>query len=185
MRLIENPAERRIQGGTVRDSIEGHHTGFGWKQHVNSAFSALPAEHSTYFPITAARTPDAINEYWTVFSARISSNFEETLEHALTRALLMGLKPRLNKAMRLSCKQHESLRARKTIPFPLLVLLCNCLFPVLPATLNSHLFRFVSFISRASVLRRLRKRTMRLLGKGEPSTGYDTYRYVRSSLRES
>jgi hypothetical protein len=175
--LCKNSFERTYQGDKIRKAITQHHTGQGWRQYLENAIRALPHEHSIYSSITPVRTPESRHEYWSTFLPKWGSDYEETLEHALELALFLGLRPRLTDTLRRTCEQYKALRAHRTIPLPLLVLLCNYVIPVLPIALGGNIFRLSSFFCRDSLGARVSKRMIRLFGIKEGFGAYEEYRY--------
>lgn len=179
IQLCKDPVERASQGKKIKDSVVRHHTGSGWGQYLENALKALPREHCVYPSMPSVRTPEAIHEYWAELMSKWSAGYEETLEHAVTRALSVGLRPRLTQAAREACVKYRSVRHHRTIPLPLLVFLCNVLFPALPTPWVNKIFRLLSFLYRGSVFSRARRRIVRLFGGTDGTSGYEAYRQIR------
>jgi glycosyltransferase involved in cell wall biosynthesis len=182
IRLSKNPGERALQGEKIRNSIAKHHTGPGWKEYLEAAISALPREHSTHPGTTPVQVPGPMYQYWSTFVAKHGSPYEETLEHSVTRALLIDLRPRLTKAVQQACRDNKSVRMHRTIPLPILAFLCNVVLPALPRAWALITFRFFSFIFRRFLLERLWKKMIILLGGTTGSRAwYEQFRNVRNS----
>jgi hypothetical protein len=182
IQLSKDSYARTILGDKIRDAIAKHHTGLGWKRYLDAAIRALPDEHSTYPSVEPVRTPEAIHEYWSAFETKWRSGYEETIELAVSRALSIGLRPRLSKAVLQACRGYRSVRIFRTIPLPLLVFLCNFLLPVLPIAWAHNVFRFFSFLCRGALLSRMRSRVVRLFGGTDYSRSwYGEYRSARGS----
>lgn len=179
--LSRSHLERLSCGNQIRAAISRHHTGAGWQRYLEAAMETLPLRHSVRSAITPVRTPEAVHEYWSAFVAEVSSGYEEALEHAVTRALLIGVRPRLTKTVMRACKTYTSVRIHRSIPLPLLFFLCNCLLPLLPMILARNVFRLFSFLCRQSFLERLHKRLRAIFGgTGAAPSWYEDYRNVRA-----
>lgn len=179
IQLSNDQAERWFQGERLRDSVRRHHTGPGWRQYLDDAMKQLPHGHSTYPSIMPVRTPEVAHEYWSTLVAKMSSGYEETLETAYMRALAMNLRPRMDSALQRICKDYRSVRIYKTIPIPLLVLLCNYLSAVLPVVWEQRMLKILAFLCRASLLPRVLGKVPRLLERTKRPQGYDAYRQIR------
>ena len=177
IRLARNPADRQREGAAVRQSVYEHHTDDGWRGHLDAAFRALPAEHAVHPPVVPVRTPTTIHEYWARFVPQWSWGYEQTLEHAVHNAYSLHLKPQLSPKMLEACRQAKGIRAGRTVPLPLLVLLCNHLLARLPAPLDRQVFRLAASACRGSLLSRVFRRIARLLRlTEEPRRPYQEYR---------
>jgi hypothetical protein len=180
IRLARNPVERKYQGEKIRNSVAIHHTGLGWSRYLKDALARLPLEHSTEPSITPIWTPETINEYWATFIAKIGSGYEETLELAISRALSIGVRPRLTRSVQQACKHYKSIRIHRTIPLPLIIFLCNFLLQIIPISWAHNIFRLFSFLCRPSLLSRVRSKLPPLLGGTERPCGmYAEYRKVK------
>ena len=124
----------------------------------------MPQEHTILPEIKPARTPTAIHEYWSLFVPQCGMGYENALEIAVTRALSLGLRPRLTKSVRQACRDHRALRSFRTIPIPALTLLLYVVLPLLPAAWSSKIFRVCVFAFRGSFFLRLRKKIARSIG---------------------
>ncbi len=178
VQLSNDRAKRSLEGGKLRDSVRKHHTGSGWRMYLDEAIKSLPHEHSTYPLIMPVRTPEVVHEYWSTFVAETSSGYEETLEASFVQALTMNLRPRWNAALQKISKDYRSVRIHRTVPMPLLVLLCNYLSSVLPIVWERHIFQVFSFLCRASLLPRVLKRVSCLFGRTKRQQGYAAYRHI-------
>lgn len=184
--LIKNPDDRAKDGETIRNSVVRHHTGVGWRQHLEDALNSLPREHSFHAVSTMVRTPAVIHEYWAGFLTKLGSGYELALENSITQALSMGLQPRLTKEVRRACKKAVTLRRGSAIPLPLLILLCNWLLPCLPIVWAGKCFRAVAFSFRGHLLRRVFRKAGSLFRSAEkPKLPYQEYRHVHSNPKAS
>ena len=181
IQLSNDEAKRSREGDRLRDSVTEHHTGPGWKQHLEDAIEMLPHEHTTYSSITPVRTPEVVHEYWSMLFEKISSNYEETLEASFLRALTMKLRPPLNTALQRICKDYRSVRIHRTVPMPLLVLLRNYPIPFLPVVWEQRIFQLLSFLCRAFLLTRVLGKVRQLFGRTKRPQGYDAYRQIRGN----
>jgi hypothetical protein len=175
--------KRAALGGKVRDSILRHHCGAGWREHLETAIRSLPREHTVLSEIAPVRTPAAIHEYWSLFVPRWTMGYENTLETAVTRALALGLQPRLTAAVRQACRDHRALRSNRTIPAPALAFLFNVVLPLLPVAWSGKVFRACVFLCRGSLFSRTRKKIAQLTGlRDRPTSPYQEYRQMRDGL---
>lgn len=180
VQLCNNPIERKHHGDKIRDAVTKHHTGWGWRQYLEDALRKLPHEHSTYPSATPVQTPKAIHEYWSAFVTKWSNGYEEALEHAVVRALSIGLRPQLTNAALRTFRDYRSVRIHRTIPLPLLAFLCNSLLPFLPIRRALKIFGLVSFFCRRNLLCRVHGRVVRSFGRiNSRRPWYEEYRHVR------
>jgi hypothetical protein len=171
--LCRTQSDRQLRGDQVRASVKLHHTADGWRTHLENAVAMLPEQHLVRTKLTPVRTPESIHERWMIFFEKTSSPYEETLEHTVSRALYMGLRPRLTAAAITACRQHHAVRANQTIPLPVLKFLCNRLLPALPLAWAQKTFRLSSFLFRKSLVGRLRRRAG---GAKNTRSWYEDYR---------
>jgi glycosyltransferase involved in cell wall biosynthesis len=177
--LIKSHEERKQQGIKIRNSIIAHHTDSGWCSYLKSALANLPDKHQTNPSIKPTQTPTVIHEYWTKFMTTIEDGLEETLEHAVTRALLLGLKPRLTVKAKKSFSAFSAVRKKNTIPLPLLTWLCNNIIPIIPIKYGQFVFRLLSYVYRPKLISRLRTRLPAFMGGIErPREMYSEYRKI-------
>jgi glycosyltransferase involved in cell wall biosynthesis len=181
IQLSNSQAARTLQSENLRDSVRKHHTGAGWRRYLNEAIRSLPLEHSTYPSINPVRTPGVVHEYWSTLIEKISSGYEEALETSYMLAITMKLRPSLNTALQRVCKNYSSVRIHRTVPMPFLVVLCNRLSSVIPITWEQRMLRILSFLFRGSLLPRVLRRVLRLLGRTECPQGYEAYRKIRGN----
>ena len=80
--LCRSADERAALGSKVRDLILQHHSGAGWREHLETAIKSLPREHTVLSEITPVRTPAAIHEIWSLFVPQWTMGYENTLEIA-------------------------------------------------------------------------------------------------------
>jgi hypothetical protein len=178
--LCRNQGERALESDRIRNAVGNHHTGAGWKRYLDDALSALPDEHAVQRSIAPIRTPEPVNEYWSRFVEKIDYGYEETLERAVARAISIGLRPRLTKTVIQACKNYRSVRINRTIPLPLLRVLCNAVLPVLPSASARETFRLFSGLCRRSLLSRVRGKAARLLGgTSARPLWWEEYRHIR------
>jgi hypothetical protein len=127
------------------------------------------------------RTPEPIYAQWLAFVTITGTVYEETLEHSITRAMMMGLTPRLTPSVLKVCRELRLLRAGQTIPLPLLVFLCNSVLPILPISSAQKIFRLTTFVFRKSLLGRLGQKVAGRFGGGKAATSwYEGYRNAGS-----
>jgi hypothetical protein len=178
--LCRSADGRAALGSKVRDSILRHHSGAGWREHLETAIKSLPREHTVLSEITPVRTPAAIHENWSLLVPQWTMGYENTLEIAAARALSVGLRPRLTAAVRQACRDHQALRSGRTVPIRVLALLLNVVLPLLPDTWSSAAFRASVFLCRGSLLSRTWKKIAYLVGLHErPPFPYQEYWQMR------
>ena len=103
--LAKDAGKRQRLGQRVRDSVLRHHTGEGWKQHVEAAINMLPKRHSVQPTSKIVRTPDSICEYWTRLRHQLFPGMGTVYEDWTRHAFSNGLRP-----------QAEGLSSRKVEP---------------------------------------------------------------------
>jgi len=184
MRDLCRSADGRVAlGSKVRDSILQHHSGEGWREHLETAIKSLPRKHTVLSEMTPVRTPAAIHEKWSLF---VPQRYENTLEIAAARAVSLGLRPRLTAAVRQACRDHQALRSGRTIPVRALALLLNVVLPLLPDTWSSAALRAFVFLCRGSLLSRTWKKIAYLVGLHDgPPSPYQEYRQMREGPEPS
>lgn len=184
IRLLVNPYERASEGRKIRESIIKHHTGQGWNGYLKQAFADLPHEHRVYSLIKPVPTPSTIHEHWSSLATQWGSPLEETFDNAVVRALSMGVRPRMTKAILQACKYYKTLGVHKGVPVWVAFFLCNFVFRLAPTTWAKATFRVFSFLCRPSFLYRLRSQWLYLLGgHRDPRQWYDDYRSVGKSVQ--
>ena len=178
VRLARSLEDRQREGRSIQRSVLMHHTGDGWRQHLVDAMRAVPEEHRIYPLAPIAPTPRAIHEHWQkVMPLAWNVSVEEALENAVSRALYLGLKPRVDDAVRQACRSARRIRSGRSIPLPLLTVLLNYVFRLVPNSVSIKLFRVVTFLFQGCLLTRLRNRLSCLLRQREPSPmPYQEYR---------
>ena len=176
--LSRNAAARTEEGNKIKRAVAEHHTGPGWKRHLNEVMLALPREHRVHAITKMAATPPQIHEYWVCFKRKWAGS-EAILEHAMLRAYAFGLSPRLTKTIQQSCRKYASVRSQQVVPVTLLRLLCNFLLPILPVAWREKLFRTFVSIYQGSLWRRLRQKVARFFCKTDRAQlPYAEYRQV-------
>lgn len=158
LHLSQSAAARTDCGNVIREAVKRHHTGAGWRQYLDEAIKALPRQHGCSPPRPPVRTPEAIHEYWSEFRRQWASGNEETIEAAVAEALALGLRPKLTRNVMEACRRAKVIRRHRTIPLPLLALLCDGLLRFLPTALACRIFAVFSFLCRGALLSRTRKR---------------------------
>lgn len=181
VRLACRAELREREGERIREAIARHHTGEGWNAYLESAIARLPGEHVPQACLAPVRTAEPIHEYWAGFVTRISEGYEESCEVAVSKAVSMGLRPKLTSRALQAFRAHRSPRAGRSIPLPLLVFLCNGLLQRLPLPLAGRIFRLVAFLYRPRLARRLRTKLARLgLVGARPTEMYQEYRATQA-----
>jgi glycosyltransferase involved in cell wall biosynthesis len=164
IRLARCSSTRDAEGSLIRNSIERHHTGDGWRRYLASALSDLPSRHSPSGRLQPVSTPVPVHEFWTSFRARVDGRGETILEECFLWALSQGLSPRLTPALEQACKEAGTLRNGRTLPLPILIFFCNALQPQLPASWARLVLRGMVFVCRKALLGRLRLKFNALFG---------------------
>ena len=144
--LSANRDERERLGAKVSSSIRNHHTGDGWMRHLEKAVNVLPSTHSTYPLPVCHPTPEDVHQYWTRFRDTCAWDCvsEVLLDDYVGRLLSMGVRPRLTKSIWKASKKAQSIRMKRTIPFPVLFFLCNILFPLFPVARAAIIYRQIA-----------------------------------------
>ena len=170
----------------LQKSILAHHTGDGWRRYLTNALQALPPEHRLHPIQTPVRTPPAIYEYWCDFLGTQESS-RSVLEDRIFCAFSVGLRPKITPMMKLACKNAGRVRGGRTIPLPLLSLLCNYCLPLLPLSLARVVFRTVKFFFLARLADRMRNKLVRLFRRTKDSESHFElqYRYIQENNRWS
>jgi len=177
VRLATDPLARRALAEAVRNSVAAHHSGPGWRRHLDAAMDRRPAEHRIARPVEGTPTPRPIHEYWGAFVERWNSRYDERLEQGVDTALSLGLRPRLAQPALHSIGRFADVRANRTIPLPLLALFLDRCAPLLPTRGAAWTFRSLAFLFRgALVSRTLRKARAVLRGNRSPGSWYSEYR---------
>jgi hypothetical protein len=184
IRLCRNPAERSSIGMKLQKSVFAHHTGDGWRRYLKNALQALPPERRVHPIQTPVRTPPAIYEYWCDFLGTLEPS-RSVLEDRIFCALSVGLRPRITPKMKSACKKAERIRGSRTIPLPLLSLLCNYCLPLLPLSLARVVFRTVKFFFLGKLADRLRDKLVSLFWRTNDSQAHfeHQYRYIQENHR--
>lgn len=186
IQLCRSVDARAALGVKLRDAILRHHTGAGWRTHLEIAIKALPRQHMVVSQITPVRTPADIHEYWSLLVRHWAGDYENTLERAVNHALALGLRPRLTAAVRHACRYNRHLRRNRTIPVPALALLFNVMLPLLPAAWSTNIFRCLVSFCRGSLFSRIPKRIAQVIGLGDrPASPYQEYLQIREGLESS
>lgn len=173
--LSRDKAWRTELGASLRDSIVAHHTGVGWKQHLENAFAMLPREHRVRSAAAPVRTPGAVHEHWSRFLPHWGSGYEASLELAVRGALAMGLRPRLTEPVKQASRKLASAGTDPSIPLGPLALFCN--YILVPRAWAARSFGIFSFLCRGNLLRRAANKLGHLLGLVErPPSAYEEYR---------
>jgi glycosyltransferase involved in cell wall biosynthesis len=139
--LISDVKARQQLGEKISSNIIKHHTGPGWRQYLESALHKLPVEHSVYSPITAAQTPEELQEYWLRFNKATGNLPERSLDGSIALALSKGICPRLSISAVRACFEARNIRIGQAIPLPILFILCNIIFKFISASLANRIYR--------------------------------------------
>lgn len=184
IRLCKNPADRASVAMKLQKSVLAHHTGDGWRRYLTNALQALPSEHRLHPLQTPVRTPPAIYEYWCDFLATQEPS-RSVLEDRIFCAFSVGLRPKITPKMKSACKKAERIRGDRTIPLPLLSLLCNYCLPLLPLSLARIVFRTVKFFFLGRLADRMRNKLARLFRRTKDSQAHfeHQYRHIQENNR--
>ena len=178
-RLLGDAAARRRLGDDLAHSIAAHHVGSGWAGYLSHAITALPAVHATAEVVEPEPTEPVVYRHWTRFIDQTESPYAESLEHAIVRAMLLGLRPKISATLRQACRRAGSFRDGHGIPAPLLHVALRYVLPLLPRRLAVALFRALAFFYRSAVLTRVVHRLAAALQGRKAGTWYDGYRNIR------
>jgi glycosyltransferase involved in cell wall biosynthesis len=178
--LLADREERLRIGKRLAQSIRVHHTGSGWGAHLQRALHTLPAQHRTRAPSPVTLVERPIYERWVDFIEHTGSCHAELPEHAIVRARLLGLSPRLDEQFLLALRHAKSLRSNVGVPLPVLRLLLNVLLPRLPHGLGTRLFRTVAWLFRQNVSVAMRRRPSASRRSRGPRSWYEQYRDIET-----
>ena len=184
--LLNDAPARHSLGAWLQQSIRRHHTGIGWQRHLQAAVARLPDRHRPSATRPALPTPPAAHRRWSAHAQAWTAGPGACLDRSLLHAVSLGqgahLATWLTPSLQASCRRHALLRQGQAIPLPLLRALA---WPGLGWATLAHrspagaqrLLRALSFLARAELLRRIRQRAARALGRAEaPRGAYDDYR---------
>jgi hypothetical protein len=93
VQLAVDPDLRARVGGALSTAVMNHHTGDGWRRHLESAIRQLPTEHAIYPPEDPAKTPENIHRYWEEFAGTAFPWVKSLSERAVSYAFASGLRP--------------------------------------------------------------------------------------------
>ncbi len=121
--LIQNPAKRERRAAVLAESVERHHVGSGWQQHLIRVVTNRPVEHCVYPLGTPDPPPKELSLYWVSFCTTYSKHFigghtGDPLEWAFKLVLQFGLKPHLDSAFRQACLRAKPFRDQVGAPLP-------------------------------------------------------------------
>jgi hypothetical protein len=109
-----------------------------------------------------------------------SMGYENALETAATRALSLGLRPRMTPGLSKSFRAHAGLRRTRTIPLPLLSTLLEIVLPRLSVDLACKVFRASVFLFRGTLAKRTSHKLAVSLTRDHRRDGpYEEYRRLR------
>lgn len=126
--LASNPKERKILGAKLSNTIKKHHTGSGWRKHLGNALEKLPNKHAVY-AIDPHIVPEPFHEYWNKMRNNIDEYPERILDYSIIHAFSIGLRPKITISIMKTCINMRKIRVGRTIPYPLLFVLCNLILP--------------------------------------------------------
>ena len=97
----------------------------------------------------------------------------------------MGLRPKITPKMKSACKKAARIRGSRTIPLPLLSLLCNYCLRLLPLSLARIIFRTVKFFFLGRLADRMRDKLARLIWRTKDSQAHfeHQYRHIQENNR--
>jgi hypothetical protein len=97
----------------------------------------------------------------------------------------VGLRPKITPRMKSACRKAERIRGSRTIPLPLLSLLCNYCLPLLPLSLARIVFRTVKFFFLGRLADRMRNKLARLFWRTKDSQAHfeHQYRHIQENNR--
>lgn len=177
LHLCRDAAARMRLATQLRHSIEAHHTGSGWLDHLEHALRSLPAVHAVSQPAPQLATPAYIHEYWADFVSTWNWPLEETAELAISHALGQGYRPTVTPRLARACEDARSFRAGHSLPAPLLALLCNRILPLLSPRAARSVFRGASHLFRRGVvMRSFSKLGGLFVRRRDPRAWYQEYR---------
>ncbi|CAM5798265.1 glycosyltransferase family 4 protein [Rhizobacter fulvus] len=173
--LLESADERRRLGDELAASIRKHHTGSGWQAHLHEALQAAPQVHAVRPALDAEKTSADIYRHWAEFIDQTDSPYAESLEHAVVRAMLLGLRPTFTEKLAQQCRQASLFRGGRSIHAIVLEPLLNRLLPLLPVTLALPVFRLLAFLCRSRLTSRTLSKLLPDSGKQRNRNSYAVY----------
>ncbi len=176
LELIDDADRRRDISARIQASVQRHHLGSGWREHLRVAESRLPRSHLVYPLTETLPTPSFIHNFWSDFSRRFSWPYTEALEHVLIRAVTFGLLPRFSRVARddLCIKIMRSGGKKRQVVVAAVV--CN-LFPAsMHLGLRVLFLRVATYLARPELLRRTFATARRILRLEKHIGAYDEYR---------
>lgn len=180
LKLYNDKVGRTALAKSVQEQIRHYHTGAGWKEQLRAAIDALPRQHTISPEITPVRTPPAVHTLWSAISLEWAGNYGRVLETATTRALALGLRPRVTPALREASRSYHAVRRGQGVSIRVLTLLLNVALPLLPDRSASRLFRVCIFFFRGSLVSRVWKKiSSAIAGKENRAEPFQEYRQMR------
>jgi glycosyltransferase involved in cell wall biosynthesis len=178
-KLLDDPALARATGERLAASVREHHLGAGWHKHLSALRAQIPTAHEVRPPRSPPSTPVSIHAQWLQFVEQADSPFFESLEHATTRALVAGLRPRLDAEMQAACERVAKWRKGQGIPLWCLRILLNNILPKLSVHVATRLFRVFAFCNRHRSIHGFFGRTISFTRHGRSRGWYESYRVSR------
>jgi glycosyltransferase involved in cell wall biosynthesis len=178
-RLLNSSQVRTGLGEQLAVSVARHHVGSGWATYLAQAIDALPASHSVREPVEPVPTECEAYRHWAHFVDHTDTPYSESLEHAMVRAMLLGLRPRLSPTLRDACRRASHFRDGHGIPAAVMQLVLNRVLPLLPQPVATATFRALAFCCRSAVLTQVRNRLAALWRGRRAGTWYDDYRDIK------
>ena len=107
LRLIDDAAERERCGRALAESVASHHTGNGWQGKLEALKRQLPLTQEVRLLSQPPPVPWNLVEFWGAFSTRVKA---DSLSIVYSLAAELGLRPRLDGAMRAAVKAAKPVR---------------------------------------------------------------------------
>ena len=179
--LCKNRELRDEAGRLVKDSVEYHHTGEGWRGHLAHAVSLLPARHKINQHTEVNETENNIYGYWTKIVSTYQYPYEECFEHMVIKALDNGVKPHLTDSLVSEYKKYYKKSTCHSMRIFLLELFFNKLLPILTPKSAGKLFKLQSFFFRSGLGKRISEKLANLFAKKDLNQSwYAEYRNIKN-----
>ena len=108
LRLIDDRVERERCGRALAESVAAHHTGPGWQAKLEVLKQRLPATHEVRPLSDLPPLPWPLVAFWGAVSTRVKT---DALGIVYSLAVELGLRPRLDRALRAAVKTAKPVRA--------------------------------------------------------------------------
>ena len=180
MQLLKSPSVRQARAAALTPSVLQHHTGQGWRDHLQNALHALPTAHRVRQGFLAQPVPASMVSYWEQCKKPWASPASSALEHSLLWALQSPCKLPAWPALQAVCRPRAQEKVDGGLSPRVLWVWRHGLVPVLPR-------RWAAWVLRAGLWLQSSKRANRpgptgLLArwrgqKAKPPVGaYEEYR---------